>query len=278
MAILVAVASIFDIAGFRSSALWHLAQMSNIYFLVTREYQPWVVGHVWSLNVLEQFYLIWPPVILFLSIRRIYMLSLAIILVTSFVHVHAYSMGLDWYWSHLIFASGPIAFGAFAYLLQRNLEVRRAATTRPALALCLAVFISPLFMWEGFGSSPTYYILCMPALAAIVTGAFAGYSGPVGWTLASPVSAFLSKISYGVYIYHVLVWWMVGEFYPSLMTPGPATFLIVSTITLIVALASWYLVEEPISRLKRHFPTATREPTGQDRTGGLSADATKYPA
>jgi peptidoglycan/LPS O-acetylase OafA/YrhL len=99
-----------------------------------------------------------------------------------------------------------------------------------------------------------------PALCAIVVGAFHGYSGPVGALLESPPARFLSKISYGVYIYHLMVWWLVVQWFPELFHKNFTTFAVVSSLTIIVATASWYLIEEPVSRLKRLFPATGRAP------------------
>ncbi|MBP9182692.1 MAG: acyltransferase [Fuscovulum sp.] len=257
LAVLVLIGVIFDIDGFRASALWHLGQMSNIWFLQTGVYRPWVVGHLWSLNLLEQFYLVWPLVILLLPLKRIYLATLALIVGMAFLRVNAEAMGLDWFWANLVFGFAPIGFGALACLLQRVPAVREAVTSRGALALSLAVFASPLYLWEGFGKSESYYFLCLPALAAVVIGAFQGYRGPVGWVLASAPARFLSQISYGVYIYHLPVWWAVSLVDESIFAHELRTFVVISGLTLIVATLSWYLLEEPISRLKRFFPTAT---------------------
>ncbi|WP_103257108.1 acyltransferase family protein [Tabrizicola aquatica] len=278
LAILVGMASIFDIDGFRQEALWHLAQLSNVRFMLLEAYKPWVVSHLWSLNILEQFYLIWPIVILFLPLHRIYVVTLVLIVGLTFAFANADALGIGGWGKQLVLSGGPVAFGAFAYLLQRHGRVRDVVCTPLAVTTSLAVIFAPFVAWEGFGNSDSYRLLTMPALSVIVVGAFAGFRGPVGWVLGSAPARFASQISYGVYMYHLLVWWAVGETFPHLYQPNFQTFLIITALTVVAATLSWYLIEEPISRLKRHFPTATREHTGQDRSGGLSADATKRPA
>jgi peptidoglycan/LPS O-acetylase OafA/YrhL len=260
LAILVLCGAIFDIDGFRTEAVWHLLQLSNVRFAMLEVYKPWIASHLWSLNVLEQFYLIWPIVILFLPLGRIYVVTLFLITALSFMFVNAAELGIDGWSKQLILSGAPIAFGAFAYLLQREAAIRQVICSLPALVASIAVLFSPLYLWDGFGISDSYRLLFMPALAVLVVGAFSGFRGPLGWALASPVSRFVSQISYGVYMYHMLVWWAVGENFADLYQRGPVTFLVVSSLTLVVATLSWYLVEEPISRMKRRFPTATRTP------------------
>ncbi|WP_136646339.1 acyltransferase [Tabrizicola sp. YIM 78059] len=257
LCILVGLAAFFDIDGFRSEALWHLAQLSNVRFVMIEAYQPWVLSHLWSLNVLEQFYLVWPVVILLLPLPRIYVVTLVLITALTFVFANAEAMGISGWVKQLVLSGAPIAFGAFAYLLQRNDAVRQVVVTPLALVTSIAVLFSPLLLWEGFGNSDSYRILSMPALAVIVVGAFQGFRGPVGWLLGSRPARFLSQISYGVYMYHMLVWWAVGEAFPDLYQRDLRTFLVITLLTMVAATLSWYLIEEPISRLKRHFPTST---------------------
>ena len=258
LAILVLCGVIFDIDGFRSEAIWHLLQLSNVRFAMTEAFKPWIASHLWSLNVLEQFYLIWPVVIMFLPLGRIYVATLALITALSFAFANATELGLSGWDKQLLLSGAPIAFGALAYLLQREIAIRQVICSLPAIVVSVAFLFSPLHLWDGFGTSDSYRLLMMPALAVLVVGAFNGYGGPIGWALASPVSRFVSKISYGVYMYHMLVWWAVGENFPDLYQRGALTFAVVTSLTLGIATLSWYLIEEPIARLKDRFPTSSR--------------------
>jgi peptidoglycan/LPS O-acetylase OafA/YrhL len=256
--VLVLAAAVLDADGFREEAFWHLFQMSNIRFSMLKEVHPWVVGHLWSLNNLEQFYLIWPVVILSLSLARIYVLTITIITATVLLHVHSNDLGVGGWWLFFVFNFDPIAMGAFAYLLQRNAPVAAALRAYSALIASLAVIASPFFLWPSFSDSLTYRVMCEPALAVIVVGAFWGYRGPLGWALGCGFSRFVSKISYGVFMYHLLLWWAVGQIFPWMLEKSFLTFALMSTLSVAVATASWYLIEEPISRLKRHFPVSDR--------------------
>ena len=83
---------------------------------------------------------------------------------------------------------------------------------------------------------------------------YKGYRGPIGWMLQSATAQFMAKISYGVYVYHLLLWYLVVQLYPALFTKGPQTFFVMTALTIAVATASWYMIEEPISKLKNKFP------------------------
>ena len=257
LAVLVAIASIFDMDGFRDNAIWHIMQASNIFFATTEAFKPWVAAQLWSLNVLEQFYLLWPIVVLLLPLSRIYAVTLSVLVAMIFIRVNGAELGIDVWWRKLFFVSDPIAFGAFAYLLQRHEPVRLAARSVAAILVSLAVLASPFFMWERFGASEFYDVMIQPALCVIVVSAFDGYGGPAGWLLRSRAARFLSEISYGVYIYHLMLWWLVSRVLPQLFEKSLRTFLVMSAITALFATVSWYLIERPIGRLKHRFPTAS---------------------
>jgi peptidoglycan/LPS O-acetylase OafA/YrhL len=254
--VLVGVAVVFDADGIRSSFSWHALQMSNIYFSIIQAPKPWVLGHLWSLNVLEQSYLLWPLIILLLPIQRIYVAILALIASAIFVRTNASHLGIDGYWTFFVWAYDPIASGALAYLLAMNETVARVMRSAPALIVSLVVFASPYFLWEGFGKSETYHIAIQPALCCVVVGAFHGYGGLLGRVLESRAARFLSKISYGVFMYHLMIWWLVAQVMPEYFRKDAVAFLLLSLLSIIAATASWYLIEEPISRLKVNFPTS----------------------
>ena len=250
---------VFDADGFRRSALWHFLSASNIYFALQKQMHPWVMGHLWSLNVLEQFYLAWPLFVLRLSEKALHVLVLFGLAALVFVRTNAGLLGIDGWWLFMILSFDPILTGALAYLLQRNQDVRGVILSRSTIAVACGVLLSPLFMWGGFGHSESYRMFSQPAMAVLVVGAYHGYRGPIGWLLQSPPAQFLAMISYGVYIYHLMVWYIVAQAYPVLFAKGPVTFGVVGALTLALAVLSRYGIEAPLGRLKQAFPVR-REP------------------
>ena len=255
-----AVAWALNADGFRASAAWHFMPTSNIYFAIQKQMHPWVMGHLWSLNLLEQFYLAWPLVILFLSEKTLHVVVVLGLAALIFVHANAGPIGINGWWRFMLLSFDPILMGALAYLLQRHKPVRQVMTSPFVLVLSLVVLVSPLLLWEGFGHSGSYRIFAQPAVAVLVVGAFQGYRGPIGWLLQSPPAQFLAMISYGVYVYHLMVWYVVVQVYPPLFTKGPLTFAVISTLTIVIATVSWYVMEEPIGRLKDAFPVRRAQP------------------
>jgi peptidoglycan/LPS O-acetylase OafA/YrhL len=254
--VVVLAAAALDADGFRQEALWHLMQMSNIRFALIEEVRPWVVGHLWSLNNLEQFYLVWPIVIVCLPLSRIYVVTIALFTATVLVHANSDHLGINGWWIFFVLNFDPIAMGVFAYLLQRHAPIAAVIRSYPALIASCLTIVSPFFLWPEFSASLTYRVMCEPALATIVVGAYWGYRGPLGWALGCGVSQYVSKISYGVFMYHLLLWWIIGQYSVQALDKGFVTFLWMSALTVAVASLSWYVLEQPISRLKHRFPVS----------------------
>ena len=88
---------------------------------------------------------------------------------------------------------------------------------------------------------------------------------------------YLGRISYGLYVYHPFVGagilallFRAGRMMPG---PWPLRFAVYGLCTIVVATASWYLIERPIQGLKRHFKYAPAAETGQPRTAAELAPA-----
>ena len=251
LAVLLGVSIAFDLDGARSSAWWHVFQASNIYFSLNETWSPWVFAHLWSLNVLEQFYVIWPIVILLLSPR------LRWIVVGALVVLPMLLRGLvedRWLFLLPMFAFDPIALGALLALARDHRLVRAVLANDAALAVAMIVILSPLLVAEVWGHSETYRVASNLSLVAIVAGAYHGYSGIIGRVLGHRSLEGLSQISYGAYVYHLMVWYFAVEMWPVLYLPGPITFALMTCATLICAVVSWHVIEKPISRLKTRFP------------------------
>ncbi|MHC2479153.1 acyltransferase family protein [Rhizobium leguminosarum] len=76
----------------QESLPWHALFLSNIWY-ATHGSEPWALGHLWTLAVEEQFYLIWPFVILALPSRHFLKLCGALVSCTVLYRVCAFALG-----------------------------------------------------------------------------------------------------------------------------------------------------------------------------------------
>ncbi len=269
MVLLLAV--LFSVPPLHDSWPWHAAYLSNFYF--------WGVGgmegygaHFWSLSVEEQFYLLWPMIILFMP-RKLRLSSILILVCAAPMFRLTMELG-NW-------GKNP---NLAAWLMPANLDclgvgALLAYTDRfPFIAPSRLAKVLLLFGLTGFvviymtGWGAVFkQTLYASFFGWLVWRASRGFEGRFGAFLQCRPVACLGKISYGVYLIHVfaLEFWNWALYSaavpgyrvfarlhvpPAVYTSGAITLLMVAAITIPVALASYRFYECPLNNLKRHFP------------------------
>jgi peptidoglycan/LPS O-acetylase OafA/YrhL len=161
-----------------------------------------VIGHTWSLSVEEHFYLLWPAVVAGLALIRtrrfvVYLLAAAYIAATWYRLWSHVSIG--WWETYYRFdsrTSGLLLGALLAYLP----ELRHRAWALAVLPLAWVTWvITGPEIARCFPTTPAE--LCG---AAMVLWAAAG-SRLLGW---KPL-AYIGRISYGLYLYHWPVAWVM---------------------------------------------------------------------
>ena len=228
------------------SNLWFLRETSD-YFAASTETNPLL--HAWSLAVEEQFYVVWPVLVLFgrhaaPSRGRLLWLMSAIALasfaasawltrteqVVAFYGPHARA------WE---FAFGAIAGVAPAALLRRSTEMtwRVLGWLGLAAVLASAVLYSPTTAFPGVAALP-------PVLGtALVLAAWTGGRGRLARLLGIGALQQLGRLSYSWYLWH----WPALVFGAALVPHiGLVGRLLCALAALGVAAAMYHLVENPI--------------------------------
>ena len=260
----IAVICLADVQHARQSLGWMLTYTSNVQFSLAGQLL-WSVGHFWTLSVEEQFYLVWPWVILGLPQRLLLRaLGITVLICPLFQFVcRAIGPAAFTAMSTLPFGSlDALGLGALlaAYEFQGDGKSREQLVRLgwrvglPLYALFtvmrLVRFLVPTAqVMHSFSQS----LLC----AAIVAGAAQGGLGLVGRMLSSAPLRYLGRISYGMYVYHVfmlvLVPWVLGRCGLAMPANGALRFLLLAAATVAVSTVSWYVIERPLNGLKRYF-------------------------
>jgi peptidoglycan/LPS O-acetylase OafA/YrhL len=243
---------------------FHASYTSNFWFGLNGNWSPWATGHFWSLAVEEQFYLFWPMLMLWLP--RKYLWSAAILLTISgpvfrwvMLALGANSLG--------IYVLTPACFDAlgFGALLALGSNMPRAQAAIRLLGLGSFLLLMAISLASWFFDSPllTEYLqrvliplLWALALAALVSKTAEGFTGPVGAVFTFTPVRYVGRISYGVYLYHLPILFMIVTALEQvgLSSNGPMRLAFGGSISLMIAAFSWRFFEEPINRLKRLFP------------------------
>lgn len=278
---------------------FHLSYTSNIWFSITNSWVPYVTAHFWSLSIEEQFYLFWPVVVLWVPRRYLGAAILCLAASGPLFRSLLLAASLDdlrsvaaadgmrqalrdtvalWTWTPASFdALGMGAFLALVHGTRGEKLLRRIGLLAIVLVAAIAVLMESGAVQSPFVPYVIGELLSVVAFAAVVSMAANGVKGPAGALLNLRPLRYLGRISYGVYLYHlpvVMYLWALLSRWPRLaaqLAPPPIWLTVVTAVTIALASLSWYLLEAPLNRLKRHFPYArieeapSRSPEEQSR-------------
>lgn len=231
------------------------------------------IGHFWSLCVEEQFYLVWPLVVYRVSKREtLIKICLAVIVVSPILRgVLSQSLSYHLLQMELFYRSLPtrvdaLLIGGLVALCMRGPEqavVRRIR--RPLLLVSASLFVGLYFVsvrllslplegsasnWIGvFGFTLIDVFAAALILECIHPGSF------LGRTLSWKPLRSLGLVSYGFYVYHDLLHDFYSHFAHRYF---PNYFYLVTLVvafgaTLLIATASYHVIEKPLLKLKDRF-------------------------
>lgn len=247
-----------DAGGIRASAPWHLFNLTNLWFVKIDDWSPWMIAHFWSLSVEEQFYLVWPWVILLLPARALAPAVAGTILMgvgfRACVLMTPLAGSLTPIWVLTPAAFDALGAGALLALLARNGRdlAPFSKLLLPASLLWLAIDLSSRRGWLPdtlYLSYLTQDTISTVAFAALVATAHLNRDTLFGKALGARPLVSCGRISYGIYLYHMPVLALLFTPFPDL-DYGPRRFVIAGAATLIVAFLSWKLWERPFLRIK----------------------------
>lgn len=234
-------------------------------------------GPLWSLSVEEQFYLVWPLVVILVMRTRRPLTILAsvasVVAVAAAVNRFFVLDGANLYRTFgtdvrvdMLLAGGLLAIAMRAGFAQRVEAVSRILAAPAAVYLVFVAIMVPEFGAPGVeDEARLYYTVGLP-FVALSTVAIVGFivthqGGITARALSARPLAYTGRISYGMYLWH----------YPVIMAIKAVTTDLDETVTFAIALAgtyvaaalSWRLIEKPLSdrfhvRLK---PAPAPEPT-----------------
>ena len=249
----------------RENILYFLTYTSNFYFYSNG----WdgILSHLWSLSVEEQFYLLWPWLMLFTNRRFL----LPVITTATLVGV----LGQLIFPTSIIltfscfdgFGIGALLAWATAY---QPLALKKLRTPSILIAIiCCLLQAVRVFSDSTITPLPsrtlTSLCTCVIILHLLLQKDESKKFG--GFLLNNRGLIFMGKISYGIYLYHLMIPYFAGVILNRLFgfnTPEASElgFYILQLgyfcLLLLVAFASWKLVEQPILKYKERF--AYRKP------------------
>jgi len=245
----------------RDAIWWLLTYTVNFYFLLGGLKES--INHLWTLAIEEQYYLIYPFIVLFCT-RRQRLFALGIMVVVALASRVVLDMKGVRVTDNKYFTLG--CFDSFAmggmlahWEFSRGKEHVQAFFRKPmtgvaTVAVVLAFGLLGLLLGEK-GSLRVVWFRSVISLASLyVVGLALLENKTLGLVLANRWLVFIGKISYGVYLYHLYAHNILGVYFPEIATYWfPGQLIASAAVTLIVSSASWFLIEKPINSLKSRF-------------------------
>lgn len=244
-----------------------------LYIDVSRQYFLWLVTytvnfiialsngkggtftHLWSLAVEEQFYIVFPLLILITPKRhylKVFSTLIILAIISRFVIYFTVGDKVKAFW--LSYAFTPCCFDSFAigavlayfYTYDRY----RLKTILEHKYYFLIAFVAYLIcsVFEAYQITRTFFsVFCFWVVGVAAIGQFRGVMKRY---LENNVVIYFGKITYGLYVYHYFMLWLFQKFQIADHWYNPILYFI---LTVAAASLSWHFFENPLNQLKKHF-------------------------
>jgi len=233
---------------------FHLLARGKNYFVENTELIPLL--HTWSLSVEEQFYFIWPAILLLL--HRYASLKKRMLFIVVFVVL---GLGLSVYLANtnptMAYFLLParlfeLSLGAGLALFWNHLKELSKTQNHILSILGLMLIVAPAVLLNDASIFPGFNALwpCLGAVLLILTGKNAQNQGIVNrWLSLKPVVT-IGLLSYSMYLWHWPIFVFIKYFGFEFTVP-----IIVGAIalTLLLSYVSWKFIEQPF-RYRFTFP------------------------
>ncbi len=268
------VTAILAVHPVREGLSWHLAYATNFYLVRAGNWSH-TISHLWTLALEEQFYLLWPWVVLLAPRASLSRIAIALATLAPLYRATGWLAG----WNEVVIEAMPIAsldslgLGALLAILSHDSPEAARKLVRWSFWIGLSLSV-PALAARALGYHIPVVGISMATILSLlavwlIDGASRGFQGVLGWVLERRPIVYLGRISYGIYIWHLFgyalveyfLWaWPIGltrrELHDS-TTPvhvGPAVILAMTLVTVGMAAVCWHAFERPLLGLKRMFP------------------------
>ncbi len=226
--------------------------------------------HLWSLAVEEQFYIVWPLLVLIFNVKNLVKVIVALILFSISLKCYYFFSGYTWHYTYFntFCRLDSLCIGALlAVAVRNNSIVPTLNKIAPyffkilLIVLLLAIAVVRPKMPNNQFLEPVGTTLFAIFFAAMMLYCLSVHKNNlVKRILELKVLRFFGKYSYSMYIFHVPVLALLRpNLFVFLHKHMPSNFayvidnIICFVLVILVSQITWFLIEKPALKLKRFF-------------------------
>jgi peptidoglycan/LPS O-acetylase OafA/YrhL len=256
-----------------NDAIYYWTYLSNFAIAARGKFVHGILDVSWSLAIEEQFYLIWPTVVLLVSSVVLKRICIALIAISCLLSMALQLKGVNpiAIYTLTFTRMDGLAIGALTAVMVRQADARRWLRAAQILGMISAALLigiwaissrtSAIALVEtGFGHA---LVACATACAIFLI--VLNGSPKVEHVFSNSLLRTLGKYSYALYLFHYPLMAVVRDaiwpkHFPKLfgsVFPEQILFVVVgSTVSFAAAWLSWNLFEKHFLKLKRYFELA----------------------
>lgn len=220
--------------------------------------------HCWSLAMEEQFYLVWPAIEKYFNIYLRWAALLSVLFVSQLFNfgyfkdwlIDIYGNEEAYLMPMYLITFTPIILGvALAYTLNNRTGYAVFRFLFGSRASAIVLFLILLTIREIDSGQGLARLLAHITIVLMIGSLVVREDHFCSALLKNKVLFYLGSISYGLYLYHVFVMFILAGVFSKLgYTLSPImTFIITLSLTFIAAHYSYQYFERPIMKLKKNF-------------------------
>lgn len=240
--------------------LLYFALFLGNWYCAWRGYPNSAASPLWSVSIEEQFYLAWPIILTFGGLKRLPLLFVGFIVTSFLCRAYLVAAGTPHpgIWCNTFARLDPIACGIAIAFYQPTLPVL-SIKSRGALFVCGVaglIVCGSLDALSGSGALIVYPLVSIACSMLLI--AFLGIRLPrfLQKGILLKALAYLGKISYGLYVFHLLALRTADDY----LADGFSHIFVAFLLTVVMAMLSYELIEAPFLRLKRKFTRIPSRP------------------
>ncbi len=229
------------------------------------------LSHIWSLCVEEQFYLIWPLLLLLINPdhhKKLILSAIGVALLFRFIllflkipHYNIYNYRM------MPGCMDALGLGALLAYLKLNHTDRVESFLKKSFipVISVIIFMTIVFFFKGGGLLSEVFLRFLVSICSffLIGNSLFHMKKRFGKLLENGIIQYFGKISYGLYLYHLIISSLLGNwfssYWESIQTSLPGilkynsylvSFPLYLSITIIIASLSYYIIERPFLHIK----------------------------